>query len=74
MEQRFLRALRRILDATAFENVGHLRGFEELLQRGEARDARDRAADSVSTAQVGDDARSETRTLFPSSRKVDRDT
>lgn len=33
MEQRFLQVLERLLDATAFENVGHMRDFEELLQR-----------------------------------------
>lgn len=33
MEPRFLQALERLLDATAFDNVGHMRDFEELLQR-----------------------------------------
>lgn len=33
MEHVWWKALRRILDATAFENVGHLREFEELLER-----------------------------------------
>lgn len=35
MEPRFLQALERLLDATAFENVGHMRDFEELLQRSQ---------------------------------------
>jgi len=44
MAQKFLLALRRLLNATAFENVGHLRDFEELLQRGARRDACDNTA------------------------------
>lgn len=67
MEQGFLRILRRILNATAFENVGHLRDFEELLQRG------DRSAGSASAAQTGERAPGEEKTLFLASGKVDRD-
>jgi len=70
MEQRFLRALRRILDATAFENVGHLRDFEELLQRG---DARDKPAGPAPAAPPADAQSGETTTLFLASGKVDRD-
>ena len=33
MEHAWWKALQRILDATAFENVGHMRDFETLLDR-----------------------------------------
>ena len=39
MEQGFLHVVRRILDATAFENIDTLRDFEALLDRSGRRDA-----------------------------------
>ena len=73
MEQPFLRVLRRILNATAFENVGHLRDFEELLQRGESRDARDKTGAPLREDQCVDEKTVGTTTLSVASNKVDRD-
>jgi hypothetical protein len=60
MELRFLHALRRLFDATAFENVGHLRDFEALLDRsGVPRDVPDeeaKAAAKRERAAQADDA------------------
>lgn len=39
MDQGWWKALQRILDATAFENVGHMRDFEALLERSPRPDA-----------------------------------
>lgn len=74
MEHRFLRALQRILDASAFENVGHLRDFEALLQRSDKRDAHESSAEAVSARETAGDAPGATKVVFLASRKVDRDT
>lgn len=52
MEHAWWKALQRILDATAFENVGHLRDLEELLERSPRPDADDKDG---AAAQAADD-------------------
>lgn len=65
MEQRFRRLLTRLLDTVAFENVGHMREFEQLLQssgRREQPDGPERGAPRVAVDG-----------LPAASRKADRD-
>jgi hypothetical protein len=48
----FFRFLQRILDATAFSNVSHLRDFEELLEAGRQREARESSGAASSDARA----------------------
>lgn len=65
MGQRFRQLLTRLLDTAAFENVGHMREFEQLLQRSGRREQPDGPEREAPPAAVD--------VLPAAARKTDRD-